>query len=280
MTSKRLFGRTYQIQVGEVSVNSLRCGFTVKKSLKKSANTAELAIYNLARATREAIAGMSRVPILIEAGYGGDNTLIFRGEMRDAYSRHESDGSWVTVLTAGDGDTALREARTNFGGRPGVSLSRVISQLVNDLGIGIGNAAKALVDGNIDGVGAAFGKGITLSGSSQEELDKLMRSSGKEWSIQDGELQILEAGKALQDSVTVLSPGTGLEGTPEIEDKGDLKGKARIKCRIVPDVGPGRVVQVANSSIANGFWRVDEVTYVGDTMGQDWTAEIVGREYT
>lgn len=272
-----LFDRTYKIQVDDLGVEKLRCGFTVKKSLKKSANTAEVAIYNLQESSRKKLEASSGVVAEIYAGYEGNNSLIFRGELRDAFSRTESDGSWVTVLRGGDGDAALRQARTNYAQRPGVSLSRVVKQMVDDLGVGIGNAARALLSGNLDGVGSAFGKGIAMSGKTADQLDKLLGSAGYEWSIQDGELQVLEAGKALQTKLTVLSPLTGLEGTPEVQDKGTHKGKAQIRARILPDLGPGRLVSVESATV-NGVWRIDETTYVGDTHGQDWNAELLCRE--
>jgi hypothetical protein len=272
-----LFGRTYSIQIDDLGVESLRVGFTVKKSLKKTANTAEIAVYNLAKDTRKRLEGMSAVAVQLFAGYDGVNSLIFRGELRDVFSRWEENGSWVTVLRGADGDAAMRTARTNYGQRPGVSVARVVQQLATDLGVGIGNAARAIVSGNLEGVGNAFGKGVTMSGSTQEQLDKILRSAGKEWSIQDGELQVIDAGAALQASVTVLSPITGLMGTPEVQDKGANKGKAQIRCRILPDLNPGRAAAVESATVI-GVWRIDEVTYTGDTHGQDWTAEIMARE--
>ncbi len=272
-----LFGRTYQIQVDDLGIEALRVGFTVKKSLKKSANTAEVAVYNLAKETRTRLEAMSGVSVEIYAGYDGNNALIFRGELRDVYSRPEQDGSWVTVLRSADGDRALREGRTNYGQRPGVSVGRVVQQLTTDLGVGIGNAAKALATGNIAGIGSAFGKGLVLSGSTQAQMDKLMSSTGNEWSIQDGELQVLPAGGALQTSMTVLSPLTGLVGTPEVQDKGKKKGKAQIRARILPDLNPGQLVAVESATV-NGAWRIDETSYIGDTHGEDWTAELLARD--
>lgn len=282
-----IFGRQYEITVDGFSVDQLRCGFTVKRTLSKHANEAELAIYNLAEASRNRIHKAVGVSVVIKAGYKTTGmSVIFAGEMRAAYSRPERDGSWVTIVRAGDGDKGAQKSKTSKGLRPGVSLTRVASDLAADLGVGIGNAASAFLSGDIEGIGDAFTSGFSAFGSPMEQLDKIARSTGREVSVQNGELQVLTRGKALTGiTAIVLSASTGLEGTPEI----DAHGLMTCRARLVPGLFPGRAVLVESAqqggrnlkgrrfSVA-GLWRINEVQYVGDTHGSDWNAEIKAQE--
>ena len=207
--------------------------------------------------------------------------MLFRGELREAFSRPDRDGSWITVIRSGDGDRALRGARSTRGSRPGVSVERVISDLANDLGAGLGNVAKAVKDQlargdlSLDGLGTAFTNGFNGSGSASEQLDRILKSVGLEWSVQDGEIQAMPLGTTPQQKVTTVSPYSGLEGTPEREGKGVVS----FRSRILPDLMPGFLVELKSATV-NGLYKISKVRFVGDTHGEDWSAEVEGRELT
>lgn len=276
------FGRLCEVNVGGLRVESLRVGFTIEKTTKREPNTCEIAVYNLSRTHREALEtgyGKARVPgtkrkaipVRLAAGYQGNGmSLLFYGQLREVFSRPESDGSWVTVLRSGDGDRATR-ARATFGFRPGVSISRVVESLAGEMGIGLGNAGKQLAVAQLVGLGATIGRGATFEGAAPEQLDALLRSAGYEWSIQDNTLQVVPIGKSLDALGVVLSPQTGLVDVPTIDEKGNLQARALL----LPGLVPGRRVKVRSSTI-RGVWRLEKVRYVGDTFGQDWVAEIEG----
>jgi hypothetical protein len=306
----RIFSRRVRVSVDGLAVAStpeeneaqpeglsregLRVGFTVQKDLTKAPNTAEIVIYNLARATRQRLHRERSVPVVLEAGYRDTGLiLLFAGEMREAFSRPEPDGTWATVLRAGDGDGPLRSARNKTGLRPGVSVERVFSDQFDALKVGLGNAFSELKrqlagsDASVTKLADALGSGFTGSGSVAQQLDKLSKSAGLEFSVQDGELQVLKAGKVLSTTATVLSPETGLEGSPEV----DAKGTMHCRVRIIPGLSPGYPVQVTRLSavdqrgyedigveIDQTVYRVERTRYVGDLWGQDFNAEIDCRD--
>jgi hypothetical protein len=280
----RIYGRIYRVEIDGVEVavatpdhthDGLRCGFTVERTLAKEPNTAEVSIYNLAAETRGQFAKLEGVLVVIEAGYVDTGlTTIFKGEMREGFSRPEGDQSWITIVRAGDGDTAHSKSRSNRGFRPGVSLEQAINQMAKDMKVGVGNVAKEILSGKVDGIGDVFGKGMTTAGSTMEQLQRQMRSIGKEVSIQDGELQVVDMGSVVGMPATVLMAGTGLEGTPEIDGKGIMSCRARI----LPGLVPGYPIEIVSEVIGVGLWRIDKVRYVGDTHGNEWAAEIEARE--
>jgi hypothetical protein len=270
-----LRNRAYEITVGGLGVEALRCGFTIDRTLAKEPNTAEIALYNLHPETRGKFHAKEGVPVVVKAGYADTGLCtIFVGELREGFSRPERDGSWVTVLRSGDGDKAKRKTRANRGMRPGISLEQAVSQLARDMKVGIGNVGKELLSGNLDGIGDVFAKGLTGSGSAFEQMDRLARSAGLEISVQDGELQAIKHGDFIGVRAVVLQAGTGLEGVPEIDGKGLMTCRARI----VPGLVPGYPIEVISEVIGLGLWRIEKVRYVGDTHGDDWSAEISARE--
>jgi len=294
-TAPRIMQRQVRVNAAGRDYTGLRVGFTIEKDLTRAPNHAEVILYNLARKTREGLhRGDGKVPVVVEAGYRDTGMiLLFSGEMREAFSRPEPDGSWATVLRAGDGDTALRKARNATGARPGVSAERVISEAFGELKVGAGNLFTELkkqvgsADFSVDKLGAAFEKGFAGTGSVAEQFDKTLKSAGLEFSVQDGQLQVLGAGKALGTVATILAPETGLEGSVEV----DAKGTCHCRVRIVPGLGPGYPVQITRSSaeaigdlLRFGFdvdrtvYRIEKTRYVGDTHGQDWNAEIDCRD--
>lgn len=277
------FGRVCEINVGGIRVETLRVGFTIEKTIKKEPNTAEIAVYNLSRAHRAQLetgygkvrlpkSKLKSIPVRVAAGYLGTGmSVLFYGELREVFSRPEKDGSWVTVLRSGDGDSATR-ARATFGFRPGVSLSRVVQELTQTMGIGLGNASKQLTSATLRGVGATLSQGSTFAGSAPEALDAVLRSAGFQWSIQDNALSVMPIGKSLDRMGVVLSPQTGLIDVPTVDEKGELQARALL----LPGLTPGRRVKV-RSSVIQGTWRIERTRYIGDTHGADWTAEIEGK---
>jgi hypothetical protein len=294
MPQYRLFERIYEITVNGLSVDGMRVGFSIEKTLKKEPNACEVSIYNLAQGTRERLHEAEGLPVVIRAGYRDIGLItIFVGEMREAFSKPEDSGDWITVLRAGDGDKA-KQARGKNSFRPGVSVDRALESLTSGMGVGIGNMKAevkkqfAAKNFSMDGLGQILKSGFNHFGSAQDEASKLVESMGGEMSIQDGQIQVLKAGDVLRPAngkplwIARLNRSSGLEGTPTLDAKGMMTARARLQ----PGLNPGQAVQIESAQTGgvrdkkkrahdvNGMWRIDKTRYIGDTHGQDWNAEI------
>jgi hypothetical protein len=277
----RNWRRICKITVQDLAVETLRVGFTVTQSLAREPNKAELAIYNLAEASRNKLHKGGDIKVLVEAGYleSGLST-VFVGELREAFSRPE-DENWVTIVRSGDGDKGARKSRKKAGTagvRPGVSFDRVISDMAKKMGVGIGNLGAALKSGDLnpEHLGNVFAKGFNDGGLDYTSLQKLVRSSGHELSIQDGQFQALKRGAIVPGvKATFLSVNTGLEGSPEV----DAKGVMSFRARILPGLDVGYPVEIESvTSYGSGIWRIEKRKVVGDTWEQDWSVEATCRE--
>lgn len=282
-----IFDRRARVTVNGLSVDGLRVRFQIQKDLTRAPNQCEVSIYNLARGTRERFHHDRKVPVVVEAGYRDTGlSVLFAGEMREAFSRADPDGSWVTVLRAGDGDDALRQRRGAKKLAKGISFERVVGEVADSMKVGAGNMWQALKDGKP--AGDVFKMGYNAVGSLSSQFEKLMKSAELEYSVQDQQIQILPVGKTLSTTAVVLTPSTGLEGSPEI----DVHGTMSVRARLMPGLAPGYPLQVSAVkpvTLETGWYafqvvedstiyRIEKTRYAGDTHGDDWTASIECRD--
>jgi len=272
-----LFNRTFALNLGGNLVSSetedgkrnelLRVQFKVEASLAPSPNTAEISVYNLAEATRARVSEKG-IQTTLEAGYSGRSSVIFRGLLDAGVNQHDA-VDWVTTFQSTDGGKQLRENRINVSFKK-ISAEDALAKIVQQLGVGVGNAIEKMREGNIRGAFKDFANGIVMSGPAKKELDRLAKTYGYSWSIQNGQLQLLGPNDAIEPGdAIVLDSDRGMVGSPEAGEKGIVE----VRSLLIPQLTPGRVVALSSRQIS-GFHRVEKVTYTGDTHGQDWYADL------
>ena len=245
----------------------LKVEFSVERSLSKSANTADVTVYNLSEQTRQLVSEKA-IDTVLDAGYSGNSHTIFRGKL-DAGKSWKNGADWVTNFQSTDGGKQLREKRINVSYSGKLSLEQVFDAVADSLGVGLGNAKQKIREGNIRGAFKDFQNGIALNGYSRDQLDKLTKAFGYTWSIQDGQLELLGPTDAIdRNDAIVLNSNTGLLGSPQSGEKGIIEARSLL----IPQLIPGRVVSL-DSKLLNGFYRVDRVVFTGDTRGQAWYAD-------
>lgn len=261
------------------SGHGLRIGFTIERTLKKTPNTASVSIYNLNAAHRQALQELngSDVPVVIQAGYRSESTIhtLFQGDLRHVYSEPDGRGTWVTTISSGDGENASRTGRTKRTAVAGISYQRIAQDIAADLKVGVGNLVQALKQGaSISDLGTSFVDGFAAEGNTAKRLQALLEASGRQFSIQDNEIQVLKKGGVDHTGLAAeLSPGAGgLVGIPVI----DHKGRCSFRSLLRPELVPGGAARIEGSKIANGDWRLDTVTHIGDTHGHDNVSECEG----
>jgi hypothetical protein len=265
MTGELLYDRVYKLQVDDIVINDLDIDFSVTKTLKKEPNTLHLTIINLNPEHIKQLQEAKDPVVQLEAGYASRSGVIFLGDVRDVDSEYVKP-NWITTLESGDGEKATQFDRINKSFRAGTDLPTVLQEVAKSMGgIGFGNLKQLAFAGTLPGGSKNFPNGVTVSGNSAREMNRLVRSAGLEWSIQDKKFQLLEAGKTLQTKAIVLTPSTGLIGSPTISNDGILYFTSLLNS----DILPGRQLIVKSAQI-NGRFRVERCTYEGQTDGQPW----------
>lgn len=270
-----LFGRAWEVVVGTLDVSNLDMGFQVKRTLKPEPNTAELKLYNLNPAHRKVLEmaassslvqkGVVPLPVSISAGYKtGPLAQIFLGNMRATFSTTNGPDI-VTELSSGDGEANMASARMNTAFGPGSPISIVLQEIIGTLGVGPGNLAQALATLSATGKVTWSAKGCVLKGNAADHLSDACRSLGLEWSVQNGAVQILVLGQPLAGRAVLVTPNTGLVGSPSVDSKGVLQ----FTTLLIPGIKPG-VLVLLQSNAVQGQFRVVSVESTGDTLGEEW----------
>lgn len=279
-----LFGRNVSVDIGGLVISttaektgelkdSLRVKFKIVRSSQKEPNNADIDIYNLKRESRAAVSEKGLV-VNLEAGYYENTAQIFLGTVEHA--THVLNGrDWITKLQADDSGQAYKSSRINVSLAGPAQIGDVLQAAADALGVDAGNVAEKVSAGSIRGALSEFTNGIVLSGKTEQQLDKVLKSMGYSWSIQAGQLQVLGPDETVGDQAFLLTSETGLIGVPEAGEDGLVKARGLLQ----PEILPGKQVELVTvgSESLNGVYRVEKVTFVGDTWGSEWYVDIEGK---
>ena len=266
--TKDSFGNTIGVPS---AVRPLRVDFKVEKTIQSSPNKATVEIYNVKNETRSAMQENGAVCI-IEAGYVENFGQIFKGQLE--YSNTVNNGTdWITSFQSSDGAVARRTSRINETFAPGSQIKAVLKSVAQSLRVEMGNASEAFDGGDFRKGITEFTKGVTLSGKSADILDKLTKTTGLEWSIQDGQLQVLKSGKTVERETEIVSVGSGMIGSPELGEKNQLKVTSLMRATFYP----GQKIKISSKQF-DGYFKIHSLTHRGSTWGNDWITEMECKE--
>lgn len=278
----RLFGRRWSFLLDDMLFEGQRLGggyaegvrvsFTVKRTAKPEPNTLDMEVYNLSPETRASIRKGTRV--ILNAGYEGTLQSVFVGEVQRVRTRHEGTET-VTKLSVGDGARAYTGATTSVGLAKGAGIDEAVKRMAATLGVDSTRALERLRAGDIPAELRSLPRGYVASGKSSAELTKLVRRAGLDWSIQDGQLQVLAPKEVLPGQAVLLREDTGLLEAPEPNDSQENEGPptTTLKSLMQPYIRPGTALKV-ESQYVTGFFRGQSVKHVGDSHGDAWYTEV------
>jgi hypothetical protein len=266
-----------QVEVAKpFRIEGLCIAFQVKKNLKAESNTARIQIYNLAEGTRNKILEKNR-RVQIHAGYeeGDGYKLLFDGSIMTVDHLREVPDR-VTRIEANDGEKALRETHVSVSYAQNASADRILKDLIKAMGLPekfvTSPKAKKLL------------QGFVHHGPGKDALEKICRSLGLEYSIQNGQIQVLEQGKTDNSPQRgiLITPDSGLVGSPErirqIKDdpKAEKKPEGwRIRCLLQPTLNPGSWVAVQSEAIPKvTAFRIESVEHSGNNIRGPWESVI------
>lgn len=274
------FRRAAKLNVQGRVLQGLDFEFQVVRSTKASQNTCEIKVYNFNPDNRKFLQSQTQGVVLeLHAGYAEQDPLprIFLGQLRQVTTERQGP-DWVTLISSGDGDKEKKKG-VSFSLGPGTSYERAVQEIVKQIGGKAGNVLSAIKNGRFADAGSQLSEGFTAHGNGDEELKKLMDSGGFEHSWQNGELQVLPKGGALNLAAITLDETSGLIGSPELGVTA-AKGGATVKFRALlnGEIFPGRVVHVKSVNV-DGFFAVTKAQYTGMTWGNDWYVDCEAKAY-
>ena len=282
----RLYKRSYELVItpseGESkTIRNLRISFEITKSVLSFPNLAKITIYNPNEDTLSLL-NKKYTKIYLNAGYGDNMGLIFKGELRNLIpSKFGVDRT--VVIYAGDGERDWQNSLFNKTFTENVSIKTAIEDVLKTF--------KETTIGIIEGVPDIADKllGHTLSGSSKDILDNFAEEYNFDWNIQDGEITIAPTSEALlPDEAVLINSATGMIGSPTVTEIG-----ADVTSLLNSKLLPNRAFKIESISVdiqlgnlffrdikkttAEGIYKIQEVIFKGDSREGDWTSSIKGK---
>lgn len=270
-----LFGRQVVLQVGDLQVRNLRISFSVTRSVKEEPNAATVSVYNLKEETRARLAREPGLAVFLSAGYESGGGLLFSGQTRKGGVNSVKQGpDWVTKLECGDGAGAYSTANASVSLAKGSSAKDVVLALVKSLKVDPGNVEAALAKGGFRQGLTGYPSGYAFRGKASMGLSQVFASLGLQWSIQDGKLQVLRPAETAQGQALLLSPTSGLIGSPEyaVPDKKGGPVTLRARSLLRAELRPGLRVVVRSREI-DGAFKCLKVVHAGDSHGAEWGSD-------
>jgi hypothetical protein len=263
-----LYGRAWRVTVGDLQTTTLDVVFDIERATF-GVGKATVQLFGLSESNRNTVRDSRGTLLKVEAGYAQTGLgVIFQGDVRRADT--ERDGAdWIAHITGGDGEDAMHTARVSRSFGSGATVADLVSYVAGVMGVDPGNAVAALGGAGLDNVGTVFPMGVVLHGRALPHFTAVLRAAGLTWSVQDGTIQVVPLGGALQRTAVLLGEDSGLVGSPEQGKNGVVKARALL----VPDLVPGQLVQITSAG-TNGLFRIMKVHNTGDTHGTDWYADM------
>lgn len=301
-----LWIRKYRILVSDaqdkeaLNISDLHCTFKVHKKRDRGGMYAVCRIYNLTTNTEDKLV-MEGDRLIIEAGYQahateevtdekGDKSSvttdlqygkIFDGKIIWPSRSQASNTDYVLTLMAIDGDEPLNLNFISKTVNRGLNSRKIIETVANDSEI------KTLINGLSDGLSEQrLPRAKVFFGNPYRYVSDVCRGNAASFYIEDGNLNVVRLQDVRKDEAIVVTPETGLIGTPQQVQFGvsfRLLLNPRIHLYSMIQI---KDVQVNEASVTPGqqqapldddwVYQVMELTHVGDTRGDQWYTEIQG----
>lgn len=280
-----LFDRVYRLLVGKkgqkqgLEITDLRIQFDIEKTAKKNPNKNSIKIWNLQKSTREELEKPDTRCVLY-AGYAEQQgpLLIFNGNVTFAWTQFEPPDI-ITELEIGDGAQEIRDTTISVGYGKGIKSKQVLEDVAKKMEMPL------MIPSNV--LERVWNNGLSFYGPAHGLLDKVTKGTGLEWSVQNGNVQVIEKGMVTTRTGIVISADSGMIKAPERErhDSNETSKKKskkepekqidgwKVECLLMPTLNPGDRVKLESRSV-NGVFRIQELKHTGDSHDGDWQTEL------
>lgn len=265
--SSYLFRRAYSLTLqpaGFVSIlaqkfsDQLRITFDIEKNSYSTSNKSKIEVYNLSSDSRAKYTKGSL--LTLQAGYITTIDTLFIGIVTGRVMNTRKGPDIITSFEFGDGEKEIFYTNFDQSYPPATPVIMIINDLVQAMKIRLGSVTGIPVT-------AIYNKGFVASGSVKRNLDYITKSYNLQWSIQNGELQILPIGAALLQQAVLVSQNTGMIGVPSEGNGGD--NITTFTSLLNPKLAPSALVALQSEQF-NGIYTIKSVKHEGDTHSNKW----------
>ncbi|MDD4958381.1 MAG: hypothetical protein PHS51_03465 [Gallionella sp.] len=289
MSGNLLFGRAASLVLADssgngIELNELAFEFEVSHPSKQTPQLLRVKIYNLADATIQQIsAEFSQVQL--KAGYASSFGTIFNGTIAQKKVGRESSTDSFVEIYGTNNDLGYNFSSVNTTLQAGYTHANVYDVLGSSFGqFGINKQKAPAFPPQI------FPRGKVMYGDAKHHARQLAATTGMNWNITtDGQFRMLPSHGSTPDQAIVITPASGLLGTPEQTING-----ITVRCLLNPALHIDGMIDLKTAQITpatlnfdysvvnffpgiskTGLYRILWVEHVGQSRGEQWESNIV-----
>lgn len=234
----------------EIDFSSLSCVFDVLQYTTETPNNASVRIINPSAKTAKLFTstGSEFKKITIEAGYQDNKGIIFKGNIVQARYGRMSPTEKYLDLFAADGDQPYNFAtvsKTLAAGSTPKDHYDVAMKAMGEHGAAAGYVG-------IDLSTPKYPRPVVLFGMAREVLRNIAHSKNANWSIQNGEVEMVGLTQPKPGGAIKLNSDTGMIGMPTQEISGII-----VKCLINPQIRMHSLIHIDEASIQKAQLMID-----------------------
>ncbi|MDR0474746.1 MAG: hypothetical protein LBH43_13870 [Treponema sp.] len=273
------FLRSVEVVVGPKGgegfiIKDLKIAFKIEKAKSVENNKSKIQIYNLSLDTsnKAIVAGNH---ITLKAGYEDESiAAIFFGDVLDG-RRYRNGTEYITELDVFDGRSAVMEAYVSVSYAEGTEAKLFAQDCLDAIGL----PYKGIE--NIPG-GAVYDRGYAFIGMAGDGLREVLNRYELTFTIQNEMVYIIKPGEASDNLGLLLTPETGLIGTPPqpISDKtgvddeeSEPANRWKFTTMLFPELLPGAACKVESPTL-NGEVIIEKTVFSGDNWLGDFRIDI------
>lgn len=296
---KRNCRLTVQLQKGQeqaLDLSEYKIRFRIGQATVDNPKFADIYIYNLSPNTMNRLSGEKGFgevgqTVILEAGYGNELAIIFKGQVfQYRRGRDNPTDTWLCIL-AQSGNQAINYGVVNKTHPAGMTQQQIRDELKEEY-------KKCGVDAGYmcDVSDQALPRGKSFIGMLRDYTKQFMQTNDTDLVIEDDKVVMIPRGGSTDEPAFAMTPKTGMIGMPQLTTEG-----LRVTCLLNPRLKWGGKIQVDISHIQtqaydvsysgqyvdqpyknletaqgqDGFYNVVSVTHSGDTRGDEWYSELV-----
>lgn len=259
MTTGRIgqvqFGRVIEVTFGPKgggagrTYRDLAMKAEIEKNDGKKPNPGKVTIWGLNQESVDVLRG-DNVQITVRAGYvtsGQTPPKLFSGDVDDVKQGGLMPGEDLSVeIEARDGGSVWDSAMFSEAITQQTTNKRVIERVAESMGVGV-TFAPGVPE-------ITYATGFYTHGMGRVALDKVTRSAGLDWTLQDDQLVVTPSGQPGSGEIFLIDSGQVLDIKPYEKGKGRQKKKGwEVKVYLNPLIKPKTQVQLDTRAVKGTF---------------------------
>lgn len=279
-----------------LDLSDMRIVFNINQASIDNPQFAEIYVYNLSKDTMSRIdnngtSGNGQT-IILEAGYGDNAAIIFKGQaFQFRRGRESQTDTWFCIL-AQAANVALSTAVVNVTHPAGTTQKQIRDHMKEEFkkcGVDAGYMCNVSDDQGLP-------RSKSIMATLADYLKQFCNTNNTDAVIEDDTLKMIPRGGSNSEPAFVLSPKTGMVGMPQLTTDG-----LNVTCLLNPRLKWGGQIQVDPESIQTPLYDISyqnqyvdqtqksletargqqdryniiSVNHRGDTRGDDWYTELI-----